>query len=178
MARGLAHEENGDMEAALADFTQAVQVYPDSVAGLRDQASVLSEKLGRNREALAPLNRLIELYPAYARGVGRGPWCGRGLGWRDEALADVQKALELDPVSGRQPGAGRLRLRPDERRIAGGSRRGVPVLVPGAAKGPRLGRSAPTPTTWHRCGTTRGSPTLVRTSELCKRASARGERGA
>ena len=46
IARGLAHQEDGDMEAALADFTKAVQKYPHSAAGLRDKASVLSEKLG------------------------------------------------------------------------------------------------------------------------------------
>ncbi len=101
VARGLAHEENGDKEAALADFTQAVQKYPYSAASLRDQAWILSEKLGRDREALAPLNRLIELYPAYARAWGARGVVRARLGWRDDALADVQQSLILDPVSGR-----------------------------------------------------------------------------
>jgi eukaryotic-like serine/threonine-protein kinase len=101
VARGLAREENGDMEGALADFTQVVQQNPNSAAGLRDQASVLSEKLGRDSEALAPLNRLIELYPAYARAWGARGVVRARLGWRDDALTDVHKALELDPVSGR-----------------------------------------------------------------------------
>jgi tetratricopeptide (TPR) repeat protein len=101
VARGLAHEENGDMEAALADFTQVVQQYPYSAAGLRDQASILSERLGRDREALEPLNRLIELYPAYARAWGARGVARARLGRRDDALADVTQALVLDPISGR-----------------------------------------------------------------------------
>jgi tetratricopeptide (TPR) repeat protein len=101
VARGLAHEEDGDMEAALADFTEAVQRYPRSAAGLRDKAFILSDKLGRDREALAPLDRLIELYPAYARAWGARGVVRARLGLRDDALADVQKALQLDPVSGR-----------------------------------------------------------------------------
>jgi eukaryotic-like serine/threonine-protein kinase len=101
VARGLAHEDNGDMEAALADFTQVVQQYPYSPAGLRDQASVLAEELGRDREALAPLNRLIELYPSYAGAWGARAVARARLGWRSDALADIQTALQLDPVSGR-----------------------------------------------------------------------------
>ena len=42
VARGLAHQDNGDMEAALADFTKTVQQFPYSAAGFRDQASVLT----------------------------------------------------------------------------------------------------------------------------------------
>ncbi len=101
VARGLAHEEGGDVEGALADFTQVVRRYPRSAAGLRNQAAMLSERLGRDREALAPLNRLIELYPAYARAWGARSVVRARLGLRDDALADVHKALELDPVSGR-----------------------------------------------------------------------------
>ena len=50
------------------------------------------------------MNRLIELYPAYARAWGARAVVRARLGWRDEALADVKKALELDPVSGRSQG--------------------------------------------------------------------------
>ncbi len=104
VARGLAHEADGDMDAALADFTEVVRRFPNSPAGLRDKASVLSEKLGRDREALPALNRMIELYPAYARAWGARGVVRARLGMRDEAFADVKKALELDPVTGRSQG--------------------------------------------------------------------------
>ena len=69
VARGMARAADGDAEGALADFTEAVKRNPNSVPGLQDQARIL-ESLGRNREALAPLGRLIELYPAYAGARG------------------------------------------------------------------------------------------------------------
>ena len=99
VARGLARAADGAMKAALDDFTRAVELNPNSVPALQDQAAVLAEQLGRNREALAPLDRLLELYPAFAR---RGRWAvvRARLGMRDEAVADAQKALELNPGSG------------------------------------------------------------------------------
>ncbi len=80
VARGMARASDGDSEGALADFSEAVKRNPNSVTGLQDQAHMLSEALHRNREALAPLDRLVDLYPTFAGGHGRGPWCGRGWG--------------------------------------------------------------------------------------------------
>ena len=100
VSRGVARASDGDMKAALDDFTQAVKLNPNSVPGLQDQASILAEQLGRNREALAPLDRLLELYPAFARARGARAVVRARVGMRDEALADVQKALELDPGNG------------------------------------------------------------------------------
>jgi len=97
VARGLARAADGDMKAALNDFTRAVALNPNSVPALQDQAAVLAEQLGRNREALAPLDRLLELYPAFAR--ARAVVRAR-LGMRDEAVADARRALELNPGSG------------------------------------------------------------------------------
>ena len=100
VARGVARASDGDLKAALDDFAQAVKLNPHSVPGLQDQASILAEQLGRNREALAPLDRLLELYPAFARARGARAVIRARLGMRDEALADAAKALELDPGNG------------------------------------------------------------------------------
>ena len=100
VARGVARASDGDAEAALADFTEAVKVNPGSVAGLRDQAGMLADRLGRNEEALAPLDRLVELYPAFAWAHGARAVVRARLGRGDDALADVKKARELDPASG------------------------------------------------------------------------------
>ena len=100
VARGVARASDGDMKAALDDFTQAVKLNPNSVAGLQDEASILAEQLGRNREALAPLDRLLELYPAFAQARGARAVIRARLGLADDAKADARKARELDPESG------------------------------------------------------------------------------
>ena len=89
------------MEGRPGRFHAGGEANPNSAAGFEDQASVLAEQLGRNREALAPLDRLLELYPAFARAWGARAVVRARLGLRDDALADVRKALELDPASGR-----------------------------------------------------------------------------
>ena len=100
VARGLARANDGDTEAALGDFTRAVKLNPNSAPGLQDQAWILAERLGRYREALGPLDRLVDLYPAYARARGARAVTRARLGMRDGALADAGKALELDPDGG------------------------------------------------------------------------------
>ena len=57
-------------------------------------------KLGLDAQALADLNRAIELSPTFA-----GAWSDRGIvharmGRHDEAMADYDRAIELDPESG------------------------------------------------------------------------------
>ena len=100
VARGMARAAGGDTEAALADFAEAVKHNSASVPGLQDQAHLLADALGRNREALAPLDRLLDLYPAYAAAHGARAVVRARLGMRDEALADIQKVLQLDPDGG------------------------------------------------------------------------------
>ena len=141
VARGLARAADGAMKAALDDFTRAVELNPNSVPALQDQAAVLAEQLGRNRKALAPLDRLLELYPAFAR---RGA-PGRGAG----AAGDARRGRGRRPKgAGTQPrqrrGAlpGRLRIRPVGARPRGRPDGGVPAFVPGAATGPGLGPAA------------------------------------
>jgi serine/threonine protein kinase/Tfp pilus assembly protein PilF len=97
VARGVALASDGKMDEALADFTEAVKRNPNSGPGLKDQATLLAEHLGRNREALAPLDRLVELYPTYGWAWGARAVVRARLGQRDDALADVKKARELDP---------------------------------------------------------------------------------
>jgi len=70
VARGVARASDGDTEGALKDFTEAVKLNPNSAGGLQDQASILADRLGRNAEALAPLDRLLGLYPDFARARG------------------------------------------------------------------------------------------------------------
>ncbi|HVS38589.1 MAG TPA: protein kinase [Gemmataceae bacterium] len=100
IARGLARAADGDGEGAVADFTEAIKRNPNSVPALQDQARALGQLLKRNREALTPLNRLLELYPEFAAAYGARAVMRARLGMRDGALADIKKAQQLDPNGG------------------------------------------------------------------------------
>ncbi|MBI1914432.1 MAG: tetratricopeptide repeat protein, partial [Planctomycetes bacterium] len=80
---------------ALSAFEQGLKQDPDHPATLISKASVLSERFGRNRDALAVQDRLVQLYPEYPIGLsGRGVLHAR-LGNRAAALEDAESALEL-----------------------------------------------------------------------------------
>ncbi len=95
IARGIARLPD-DPPGALADFEQAVRVNPRSLAGLHNQAHVLSEFLGRPADAVKKLDRVLQLYPDLVSAYG-----GRGVlrarqGDRTGARADAQEACQRD----------------------------------------------------------------------------------
>jgi serine/threonine protein kinase/Flp pilus assembly protein TadD len=93
LARGVARVAR-DPRGALADFEAALALNPRSLDALRNQAYVLSEKLGRRAEAVKVLDRLVQLYPDFVRGRGdRGVLLAR-LGQRPQALADAAGCLK------------------------------------------------------------------------------------
>jgi tetratricopeptide (TPR) repeat protein len=95
VARGVARLAR-QPEAALADFEQALRLNPVSRDALEDKAHVLSERLGRAREAVAVLDRAVELYPEDVQvRAGRGVLLAR-LGRRDAALRDAEDVLRRD----------------------------------------------------------------------------------
>ena len=96
IARGLV-ERDDNPERALADFNQALRLNPSSFEGLQNKAALLSDKFGKDSDALDVLNKAVGFYPdsALARG-GRGILLAR-QGQRDPALDDARKALVIDP---------------------------------------------------------------------------------
>jgi tetratricopeptide (TPR) repeat protein len=96
IARGLAKRDD-DPKGALADFDQALRMNPQSFEGLQNKAALLSDKFGKDGEALEVLDEAVRLYPdsVLARG-GRGILLAR-LGKRDQAIADARQALVIDP---------------------------------------------------------------------------------
>jgi eukaryotic-like serine/threonine-protein kinase len=93
--RGLARLPT-DARAALADFEEALKLNPTFYAALQNKAHVLSERLGQEREAMATLDRIVELYPGYVRArIGRAVVLAR-QGKRAEAHADVRESLARD----------------------------------------------------------------------------------
>jgi tetratricopeptide (TPR) repeat protein len=96
--RGLARIDENP-KAALSDFDEALKLDSRNRAALRNKANVLAESLGRQAEAVAVLDRLIELSPDSASDLaGRGVVLAR-LGKRSEALRDAVAALK----AGSQP---------------------------------------------------------------------------
>jgi serine/threonine protein kinase/tetratricopeptide (TPR) repeat protein len=95
IARGLALKDR-EPEAALADFDEALKLNPQSVPALQNKIHVLSEKLGRLREAVTLLDQAVALSPEHAPFLGgRGVLRAR-LGDRNGALADAEAALHRE----------------------------------------------------------------------------------
>jgi serine/threonine protein kinase/tetratricopeptide (TPR) repeat protein len=95
VVRGLARLGT-DPSAALADFDKALRLNPRSLDGLQNMASVLSESLHRPEEAVAVLNRAVELYPDFVPArAGRGVLLAR-LGRRADAIRDAEECLRRD----------------------------------------------------------------------------------
>jgi serine/threonine protein kinase/tetratricopeptide (TPR) repeat protein len=95
ITRGLARMKT-DPKGALADIEEALKLNPMSYPALQNKAHILGELVHNDKEAVAVLDRAIDLYPDCAPlHGGRGVHLAR-LGKRQAALKDAQKALSLD----------------------------------------------------------------------------------
>lgn len=84
-----------DPKGALTDVEEALKLNPWSVFGLQLKAALLTE-LKRPAEAIAVLDRAVELHPDYVPArAGRGVLLARA-GQRDAALKDAKDALRRD----------------------------------------------------------------------------------
>jgi tetratricopeptide (TPR) repeat protein len=85
-----------DPKAALADVDEALKLNPWSVYALQLKAHILAERLNRADDAIAVLDRAVELHPdSAAFRAGRGVLLARA-GRRDAALRDAKDALLRD----------------------------------------------------------------------------------
>jgi eukaryotic-like serine/threonine-protein kinase len=95
IARGVARLSK-DPEAALADFSAALECNDRSRAALQNLAHVLAERLGRTREAVAVLDKAVTHYPDYVPArAGRGVLLAR-LKQGAAAHRDAEEALSRD----------------------------------------------------------------------------------
>ena len=89
-----------DPAAALADVGEALRLDPFLVEAYEQKAHILAEKLNRSAEAVAALDRAVELNPDYVPArAGRGVLLAR-RGDRDAAIRDARESLLRD---GRAP---------------------------------------------------------------------------
>jgi len=97
--RGFKLMQQGELDKALADLSQALKLHPKLALAYENRALVFHMK-GNHDAAIADLTRLIELEPKKANA-----YFGRGyLYWKkgamDKAFADMEKAIALDPEHG------------------------------------------------------------------------------
>jgi serine/threonine protein kinase/tetratricopeptide (TPR) repeat protein len=87
----------GDHAGALGDLDEALKFNPRSYSGLMNKANVLDEKLHREAEATAVMDRLVEAHPwALPAWSGRAVLRAR-LGRAADAKADAEHCLKNDP---------------------------------------------------------------------------------
>jgi tetratricopeptide (TPR) repeat protein len=98
--RGASHLARGEVEAALADLSRAIQLEPDiPYFAYHDRGRALAE-LGRHEEALADYERAIALRPDVGSTRNRMGTTLYHLGRLDEALAAYTEAIRQEPARG------------------------------------------------------------------------------
>jgi tetratricopeptide (TPR) repeat protein len=101
--RGVHRETAGDIQGAIADYTTAIELYPDGIseALILQYAyinrSSLRHDLDDNLGAIADATKAIQMTPDRPSG-----YTNRGLAYAalkryDEALADQNRAIEIEP---------------------------------------------------------------------------------
>ena len=94
--RGGAHQAQGDINRAVADYNESMRIDPTYPAAYSNRGNAWYHS-GKFDRAIADYNQAIELNPKYARAyVNRGSaWGNRGE--LDRAIADYSRAIRLDP---------------------------------------------------------------------------------
>lgn len=85
-----------DAKGALADFDAALELDSDFLQALRDRASVLSEQLNRSADAVASLDRVLDLNPDSADDRAARAVLLARLGKKADARADAEVAAASD----------------------------------------------------------------------------------
>lgn len=106
----------GDLDAALADYTKAIEMNGSAIGALLGRGSVYQEK-SSDTQALADFTKAIEVNPKNAFGYARRGEVYEKKGDLDLASADYKKALEIDPAN-ETAKAGSSRVEAERAKIA------------------------------------------------------------
>lgn len=94
--RGLANWRRGRALVAIADFNQAIMLYPEFAATYNNRGNVLIA-IGRPDEAIRDFNRASALSPGYAVPLVNRGNAQMALGRLDAAIKDFSAAIALAP---------------------------------------------------------------------------------
>jgi tetratricopeptide (TPR) repeat protein len=102
--RGTAYFANGDLEAAVADFSQAVQLFPNDAQAYQARAAAYQRRRDFDL-AIADDTRVIEINPKSSTGYAYYTYYAYAHradvyadeGNFDRSIADSSKAIEIDP---------------------------------------------------------------------------------
>lgn len=101
--RGVVRKEFGDNQGALADYTRAIELYPDTISPPRilhfaySNRGILRFKLGDNSGAIADSSEAIKLNPNEPGYYGNRGMAYHELKNYESAIADYSRAIELKP---------------------------------------------------------------------------------
>jgi len=94
--QGLEHVKNGDIEAAIDNFTEAIELNPDHFFAHLNRGDCFGKKHQYER-AVKDYSRAIELDDRSAEAYFNRGLCYADQGKRGRAVTDYTKTIELDP---------------------------------------------------------------------------------
>jgi hypothetical protein len=99
-AQELRYRTMGDLNRAIADFTDAIKLDPDSITAYRRRAATYQKK-GDYTLALSDFDAILRLQPTNADAWNGRCWTRAIIGGREllDALADCEEALRIDPYN-------------------------------------------------------------------------------
>lgn len=118
--RGIFYAENGNYDAAFADYDRALALDPDYVAVYVDRGVDYGE-MGRHEEAIASYTQALERDPEYTIAYYNRGRSHTNLGDFEAAAADFTSAIALDPdnaLAYRERGTARYLLGDHEAAVA------------------------------------------------------------
>lgn len=92
--RGMANNDLGRYDKAIADYTRAIELNPDN-AQTYNNRGYSYERLGKYDKAIADFTKAIRIEPHYSSAYNNRGVAYYSLGRIDEALADFDKACKL-----------------------------------------------------------------------------------
>lgn len=95
--RGVIHRREYALEAAVADFTLAIELYPNYAVAYNNRGFAY-RAMGDLDAAIADYSKAIEILPTYYVAYGNRSNAYGEKGDLDRAIADCDKVIELVPV--------------------------------------------------------------------------------
>jgi len=94
--QGIASYNSGNLEQAIQDFTEAIELDPDYALAYFKRA-VAFRILGDYEQAIADYDQAIRIDPKESNAYNNRGWCYFNLGDYEQAIADYSHAIEVDP---------------------------------------------------------------------------------